>query len=66
MIAIRKPLGFANPTTLSEFLDVPLAHVIDQGDSGAWPVYEVAGRKVFDVDEVLRLIGNQDRKGDSK
>ena len=57
VITVQKPLGFANPTTLSEFLDIPLARVLDQANSGDWPTYEVAGRRLFDVDEILRLIG---------
>ena len=56
MLAVKKPLGFGGIEQVSEFLGIPKSEVREKAVSGQWPSYVIAGRRVFDLDELLSLV----------
>ena len=62
MAKVKRPYGFGGVDQVAEFLDLPVGEVASRAENGEWPSYVIAGRRVFDIDELLRLLvdrGNQ-------
>ena len=56
MLCTKKPLEFGTEKQVGEFFGVPLAEVRQRAASGEWPFYVIAGRRCFDVDDLLRIV----------
>ena len=56
MLTIKRPYGFGGIAQLAEFLNLSEKEVRRKATSGEWPSYMIAGRRVFDIDELLKLL----------
>ena len=56
MLTIQRPHGFGGIPQLAEFLSMPEKDVRRKATTGEWPSYMIGGRRVFDIDEVLKLL----------
>jgi len=58
MLRLKRPLGFGDVVEVAEFFGIPRAVVRQKAASGEWPSYVIAGRRVFDVDEIVALLAS--------
>ena len=62
------PLGFGTAKKVALFFDISVEKVRRMAATGAWPTYCVGGRRLFDLDELVRLVkqptANDKRNGD--
>ncbi|MCH8829725.1 MAG: hypothetical protein IID45_09130 [Planctomycetes bacterium] len=56
MAKAKRTNGFGGVQQVADFFDLAIDEVNDKADAGEWPSYVIAGRRVFDVDELLRLL----------
>ena len=56
MLTVKKPLGFAGVEQTAEFFGVPKQIVREKANSGEWPSYVISGSRVFNIDELLKLL----------
>lgn len=52
----KKPYGFGGIDQVAQFFGLPRREVQRRATSGEWPSYVIAGRRVFDIDELLQLL----------
>ena len=50
------PLGFGTAKRVALFFDISVERVRRMAATGAWPAYCVGGRRLFDLDELVRLV----------
>lgn len=56
MLKLCKPIGFGGVEQVAEFLGIEPAEVQKRAEYGQWPHYVIGGKRVFNVDELLREI----------
>ncbi len=49
----NRPFGFGDVHQTAAFFGLPEEEVIRRADSGEWPVYRVAGKRVFSLDQLI-------------
>lgn len=55
-MVVKRPLGFGDLRQTSEFFGLPRQEVTRRAKSGEWPSYVIAGRRVFDLDQLVELL----------
>ena len=56
MLTVKRPLGFGTDREVAEFFGVSVPEVKRKAAAGEWPSYVIAGRRVFNMDELLDLL----------
>ena len=49
-------LGFAESRRVAEFFGISVDRVRKLAATGMWPAYCVGGRRLFDMDEIRRIV----------
>ena len=60
MLNTKKPLGFGTEKQIAEFFGLPISEVRELARRGLWPHYTIGGRRVFDADELLRMLAERE------
>ena len=58
-MVMRRPLGFGSTEQVAEFFGLPETDVERLAESGRWPNYVIAGRRVFNLDELVELVARE-------
>lgn len=56
---IKSPLGFADERQAAEFFGLPVVEVRKKAASGEWPSWVIAGRRVFDLDQLVSTLARK-------
>jgi len=56
---VKKPLGFGDIPQTAEFFGIARAEVSRLARSGEWPSYIISGRRVFDLDDLVKRLARQ-------
>jgi len=55
----KDPLGFATTRETAEFFGLLSKEVTRLAQSGEWPSWVIAGKRVFDLDEVVKSLASE-------
>ena len=53
---VKKPLGFGDIRQTAEFFGLSVRDVTQRVTSGEWQSYVIAGRRVFDLDQLVESL----------
>ena len=65
MLTQSKQLGWGTEKQIAEFFGLTKAEVRQLSDSGEWPFVTVYGKRLFNVDELIRILAKQSLPEDS-
>ena len=51
-----RPFGFGDARQTAEFFGLSQPEVMRRATSGQWPSWVIAGRRVFNIDELVELL----------
>jgi len=59
MVRSQKPLGFGTTEQTADFFGLPTADVLQLTKSGRWRSWLVSGRRLFDLDEIVKQMAQE-------
>ncbi|RIK74726.1 MAG: hypothetical protein DCC68_22515 [Planctomycetota bacterium] len=62
MIAVKRPIGFATVDQCADFFGLTQREVKQKAQSGDWPSYFIGDRRVFDMDELVKLLARHSQE----
>jgi hypothetical protein len=60
MLTVKKPFGFGGIDQVAEFFGIPKKEVRHRAVTGRWPSYVIAGQRVFNIDELVEMLVEND------
>ena len=63
MLTVKKPFSFGGIDQVAKFFGISKKDVRHRAVTGRWPSYVIAGQRVFNIDELVEMLVEND--GDS-